>query len=643
MTVLYALFALFLLSSLSFLSDAIYVSPYPCYEGGNCPPYYRSPAEQFYEVWISQDDDWSLGPSYVYVDEKPEEMENNTYMNSESYTFALIDTSKPMKLKVLICSSEETGNPGNGQLCGNTYIDASSSNIQCFMDDCEWDIADEGDGSYITFNVYNLDAIEGSQTLSIELWGSPQSNSLDERRVLQNSLFIFYMNEDDYVECPKEYNDYESGSFTFTGPNLETGDTGYWDLTYYNDEGIFYLENSGWACLEFGAYVRGFIRSKRVDANDDGILFCGDSTDATISGFGGIWRSGYGNYGGKKYEGTAYEISADVADWVWGLDGTISACGDNIAVKEIAVVGAIGANSNINVNGYWMAPCLVTDSDTYCYSGATVSDTKVLGTFGYSTDGINTGVGSSAYNNFIMCGDDAIKPMEDRQYFSGNVIWQLENGFPIMFGWNYPSTDYKVVMNTDIWHVDQFWEGTSRYGAPDGIEVPYRAVVGAVYGSPCDFESIEFGRVNNLRVLGDVWRLFSFQASDNDFGGCCPIIRPGDTTCDPDNINDIRCGANDYETCSAGFLKDFGFGFSSDGDNSGWGINLYGIQSNPSILRGPFDYSIMQFAFDQTRVDEVLITQDNKYVYFDFDIQDIDQIWFPPGGLGSSSNSSSSN
>merc|ERR1711920_39232 len=620
-----ALGVLFLASLLVRNASALYVSPYPCNGEENCPPYYRSPDEQFYEVWMGEDDDWSPIPSYVYVEERADVWADYTFMESESYTFVLIDTSKTMKLKIQLCSSDWLGDPRQGRLCDGTIIDLDNVDIKCYMSQCSWSYEEEGDGTFVTFNIDNLDLVEGAQALSVELFG-------DEYR--QNSLFVFFMNEADYIECPDNSEFQEDGSITFTGPDIDNQENGYWDLNDEdNNDGAYFIAKGGQVCLQFGAYVRGFLRSAYAattrdegpNRNKDQDLYCGDSTGGLVRGFGGIWRSGYGNKGGKNdqevdrvYQNLAkrQEDKPDLDSPVaWGNSATIAVCGDDVTVKDIAVVGAIGSNANINVNSYYSGGCFLDDnSEVYCFSRGVVDSTKILGAFDAGgTDGIDgLEVDGQALNNFVICTDDSLKPMEDRQYFNGNVVWQLENGFVIAFAWNAASEDYKVVMNTDIWHSDH---GESSFCIEgDTYCINYGAVIGAVWAATCRL-GIEFGRVNNVRILGDIHRLFAFSTSDNLFSRCEKdngYYVSGTDNCDGSDLDEVN-----YDVCSQGYFDNFYFGLFEDGDNSGWGLQVYGVQENKSILWGPYDYSITDFGFEQTIIDGILITDENKYDFFE--------------------------
>merc|ERR1711933_33440 len=215
----------------------------------------------------------------------------------------------------------------------------------------------------------------------------------------------------------------------------------------------------------------------------------------------------------------------------------------------------------------------------------------------------------------------------------GNVVWQSTNGFAIMFGWNYATTEKKSIMNTDIWRVDHFGDAYAcsikdsipqgDWQAPgDSGCLTYRAVVGALYSSACD-EVSSSGHVNNLRIMNDVMRLFSFQVGDAEQGGVCP--HTGDAI-DTDELlahPDWYCDATDWLSCSRAQLKDFHFGLEKDDDDeedSGWGINVYGYQDRRSILWGPKDDSISGFKFGRLTVngDKVCYANDNIHEYFKY-------------------------
>ena len=262
----------------------------------------------------------------------------------------------------------------------------------------------------------------GSKALSIEPWGSsPELIKANRREALSHSLFVFFQSQSGHKTCKEKQADTpDANKFkTFNGPDPANGRTGYHDLTNVNNPGVYILGAYEEVCLEMGAYVYGFLRSEGY--TDDG--YCGDSTGSRISGFGGMWRSGYGNKGGQGYTIPRIDDAQDIMDALMGTTATIEVCGGNeqekLQVKDVVLLGAIGANENVNVNPYWRY-----GQGTHGY----VKDLKILGTWGYSTDGIGgTGVDGVALDNFIMCGDDALKPMEDYQIFDGNVVWQVCN------------------------------------------------------------------------------------------------------------------------------------------------------------------------------------------------------------------------
>merc|ERR1712060_653054 len=118
----------------------------------------------------------------------------------------------------------------------------------------------------------------------------------------------------------------------------------------------------------------------------------------------------------------------------------------------------------------------------------------------------------------------------------------------------------------------------------------------------------EFGRVNNVRILGDIHRLFAFSTWEKDNG----YYVSGTDNCDGSDLDEVN-----YDVCSQGYFDNFYFGLFEDGDNSGWGLQVYGVQENKSILWGPYDYSITDFGFEQTIIDGILITDENKYDFFE--------------------------
>ena len=78
----------------------------------------------------------------------------------------------------------------------------------------------------------------------------------------------------------------------------------------------------------------------------------------------------------------------------------------------------------------------------------------MLSTWWYSTDGVYVGPHSAVLDSFIMVNDDAVKPMVSGVLVDGCTIWQGDNGWSVMMGWNTGDDESGMtVQNVHVIHV----------------------------------------------------------------------------------------------------------------------------------------------------------------------------------------------
>ena len=56
-------------------------------------------------------------------------------------------------------------------------------------------------------------------------------------------------------------------------------------------------------------------------------------------------------------------------------------------------------------------------------------------------DGIFAGRGAHVFDTFVKVNDDGIKPFQGPALFERNVLWGMENGWPLMLAWNTESNE----------------------------------------------------------------------------------------------------------------------------------------------------------------------------------------------------------
>ena len=93
------------------------------------------------------------------------------YMQTQSFTNALVNLDDALEIKVMLCSSgQRDGDAGRGQLCYKKPFDYQVATVQCFMSQCEVEIMNMNeeyngcaaqDGNCIVFRINRLSEITG--------------------------------------------------------------------------------------------------------------------------------------------------------------------------------------------------------------------------------------------------------------------------------------------------------------------------------------------------------------------------------------------------------------------------------------------------------------------------------------------------
>lgn len=129
----------------------------------------------------------------------------------------------------------------------------------------------------------------------------------------------------------------------------------------------------------------------------------------------------------------------------------------------------------------------------------TVRNTKII-SWWINTDCIWAGNSSVVEGNFCKVNDDALKPMSGPAVIRDNVVWQLENGAPLMMSWNIVAdqADFHIYDN-DIIHVEHFQART-------------QGVFGSRHGASSRLHRYLF---EDIRIEDASWRLFYLMIEEN--------------------------------------------------------------------------------------------------------------------------------
>ena len=479
------------------------VTPAPC-AGSNtsmCPHYWHRANDTFYEVYVN-----GL-QSFVYQGENPPECSGGYKaqpghcarlwnVQSQSYTMASADYSMngsgvPVEIRVVT---------SHGRLAGRPFTDARV-------------VAGFGKGEPTTKSSRAGEfvfTVASAGHYSVELFGQGEG--------LRDALLLFLDDRPATASaCPSPTG---GGKLHhFAGPSASN--SGYYAFD------MLTVAAGDVVCLERGAWVEGHLSQDPGPGPEAGCSGHG----IQVAG-GGVW-SGQAGLVGKTPAVDRRPL--------------IQLCGANISVTGIVVVNALAAN--VELSPYWYTGYhdFPPGQMRALRGGNRIHDVKALSTWWYSTDGLYAGPWGEISNSFVMVNDDALKPMARHSSVTNCTVWQGDNGWSIMLGWNTGTLETGMsVRDVHVIHVGHWADaycypcnatqqscgsGSSAGVGPgrgycdnnvEGINNVegvgyggYRAVIGAIYGEPGGIAGVT---MNNIRVSGAVWRAFSIAATWSEFG-----------------------------------------------------------------------------------------------------------------------------
>jgi len=457
----------------------VITTPPPCDGTDHCPYYWHQAADRYYQVYIDDT------PSFVYQSEIPNSCDNGCHekgwnqgcahgwnVKSQSFTSAAVDFSKDGGVQIKVLSRMPDG---SGKLSTKAF---NKPEVKARFGMGSPKMVLENFGQYI-FNV------SAPGHYSVELFGQDD---------LQDALFIFINDISEEESCPQPSNG--GRQIHYTGPNIVNKENPSWKNTGYYGFDSIKLNAHDVVCIDRGAVVQGHIFAA------DGCK----SDYSRIQGFGII-------------SGTPWKTPCD------DHDAQVQMCGKGVSMKDVTVIN--GLASNVELNPYWLC-------GTDCQVGAVVDNVKILSTWWYSTDGVYVGPSGIVKNSFLMVNDDALKPMVSNVTIENNTVWQGNNGWSIMFEWNWIGHQSGMsVRNVHIIHVGhtadaycypctqmdpKCWGGEEKNGycdgKPEGYQ-GYRAVIGAIYGAA---GVISDATVDNVLVSGPYVRAISIATTWSLFG-----------------------------------------------------------------------------------------------------------------------------
>jgi hypothetical protein len=346
--------------------------------------------------------------------------------------------------------------------------------------------------------------VSGAGHYSVELFGQDDSG-------LRDALLIF-LDDDTTPACPAPTG---GGKLhRFTGPNVTAANPSWANTGYYAFDTLV-LAAGDVVCVERGAWVEGHL----VQDQDKG-----------CSGHN-IQVAGKGGWSGQSGVGKTPQDSRGAL---------MQLCGANITVRGITTVNSLAAN--IELSPYWYRGyCeVLPDKMREMLGGNRIDNVKALSTWWYSTDGLYAGPWGEVSNSFVMVNDDSLKPMARYTKVRDCTVWQGDNGWSVMAGWNTGTEENGMsVQNVHVIHVGHWADGYcypcndkhhSCSGGPsttgpgrgycngafpsEGFQ-GYRAVIGAIYGKPGGLSGVS---LDNILVSGPYWRAVSLAAAWSLFG-----------------------------------------------------------------------------------------------------------------------------
>jgi hypothetical protein len=473
------------------------VTPAPC-DGSDpsaCPYYWRKPEDTFYRVFINGQE------SFVYIGEDPPKCTggynaqpghcaSHWNVQSQSYTMAsaAFSADAPVEVRVLT---------GHGKLATKPFVDPRAVAGFGKGDPTE---KSSSPGEYVF-------TVASAGHYSIELFGQGAG--------LRDALLLFLddagSGEPGAPECPAPVGG--GKLYHFTGPNVSNPANPSWANSGYYAFDALTVGAGDVVCLQRGAWVEGhLVQDPELGCTGHNIVVAG----------GGVWS------------GQAI-IGKTPADDRRAL---IQLCGANVTVTGITTVNSLAAN--IELSPYWYKGYrdVLPGKMQALRGGNRIDNVKALSTWWYSTDGLYAGPWGEVSNSFVMVNDDSLKPMARHTKVRDCTVWQGDNGWSVMLGWNTGTQETGMsVKNVHVIHVGHWADGycypcssdqpschggTTAAGAGRGYcsgkstgYAGYRAVIGAIYGDPGGLSNVA---MDNILVSGPYWRAFSIAATWSMFG-----------------------------------------------------------------------------------------------------------------------------
>jgi hypothetical protein len=345
------------------------------------------------------------------------------------------------------------------------------------------DEAFKGDRGRGTAGAWQFEVHTPMQKLSVEFDPPAPNNKSRAENVVVDALLVFV---DPAASIPLPD---EPSSVSLSQPPAR-----YYGPGVHN-VGCVNLEQKEAVFVAGGAYVVGGFQT---DAG---------TNDVSISGSGVITAQGLANKGCGAGQ------------------GLISFCGgEGLSLEGVTVVDNPTGKYHVGFNTYWESrgggQCNI---DPKPGRGPRVANIKVMG-WQWSAPGIIPGRRASVVNSFFRVNDDTLVDFMSHQYYEGNTLWQLDNGWPVQIQWNTKDRFERALNNgvqnvtlkdTTVVHVEQI--SNNAYGGD------YRSVIGAWQGIASTITGVT---IDGLRVEGGVWvALFMFCVRPSPFSippnKCC--------------------------------------------------------------------------------------------------------------------------
>lgn len=407
-------------SSAALPAGTVSVTPAPC-DGANpsaCPYYWHEPQDRFYTVFVNGEE------SFVYQGENPPQCSggykaqpghcaSQWNVQSQSYTMVSADfSSADTSIEVRVVTT-------HGRLARKPFVEPRV--VARFGQGAPAEKV-SGTGEYVF-------SVSSAGHYSVELFGQGAG--------LRDALLLFVDNELEGIspDCPVPVGG--GRLYRFTGPNISNPSNPSWANTGYYAFDALTVRPGDVVCLERGAWVEGhLVQDPERGCTGHNIRVAGK----------GVW-SGQAIIGKTPAEDRR---------------PLIQLCGANITVSGITTANSLAAN--IELSPYWYDGYHeVLPGEMQAQRGGNrIDNVKALSTWWYSTDGLYAGPWGEVANSFVMVNDDSLKPMARHTTVRDCTVWQGDNGWSVMVGWNTGTQETGMsVKNVHVIHVGH-WAGVEH-------------------------------------------------------------------------------------------------------------------------------------------------------------------------------------